>query len=105
MMRKLLAAGMAATALLGLTAGTASAKSDDTYMATIDCGAGPVDVASTDDLFAPLVELTSSRRYKPIAWNVVVDGREIQANKGHSQHGIECRYDDGVALGTVVVKN
>jgi hypothetical protein len=107
--RKLLAAGMAALALLGLTAGTASAKSPKgafTYTATIDCGSGPVVVGSTDDLFAPLVDVESGHKYKPIAWDVWVDGQEIVADNGHKRgkHATDCSYDDGVAVGTVTVK-
>jgi hypothetical protein len=109
MMRKLLAAGMAATALLGVAAGTAEAKPGKqvfTYIATIDCGSGPITVGSTDDLFAPLVDLASGRRYQPIAWDVVVDGRAIQMRAGDKQfkHSVDCAYDDGVAAGTVTVK-
>jgi hypothetical protein len=107
MMRKLLAAGMAATTLLAGTATAASAKpSAYTYTATIDCGAGPVVVGSTDDMFAPLVDLSSGKQYKPLAWNVVVDGRVIQASKRDKlpKHATDCSYDDGVAVGTVTVK-
>jgi predicted peroxiredoxin len=109
MMRKLLAAGMAAMALLGVTAGTATAKPgkhDFTYIATIDCGSGPIEVGSTDDLFAPLVDLSSGRKYQPVAWDVVVDGRTIQVSdrKKLPKHSVDCSYDDGVATGTVTVK-
>jgi hypothetical protein len=109
MMRKLLAAGMAATALLGVTAGTAEAtpgKHLITYIATIDCGSGPITVGSTDDLFAPLVDLGSHHRYQPVAWDVVVDGRAIQMRDGDKlyKHSVDCSYDDGVATGTVTVR-
>jgi hypothetical protein len=107
-MRNLLAATMAATTLLAVTATAASAKQPAyTYTATIDCGSGAVVVGSTDDLFAPLVDLSSGRKYKPLAWNVVVDGRTIQATKGDKpvKHGDDCSYDDGVARGTVTVKH
>ena len=108
-MRKLFAAGMTAAALLGLTAGTASAKPgkhDFTYVATIDCGSGPIQVGSTDAQWAPLVDLASGRKYQPVAWDVFVDGREIQASKGPKlpKHSVDCSYDDGVATGTVTVK-
>jgi hypothetical protein len=109
MMRKLLAAGMAASALFGIAAGTADAKPGKhafTYIATIDCGSGPITVGSTDDLFAPLVDLASGRRYQPVAWDVVADGREIQMQERDKlpKHSVDCSYDDGVATGTVTVK-
>jgi hypothetical protein len=108
-MRKLFAAGMAVTAL-ALMAGTAEAKPAKepfTYTATIDCGRGPVVVGSTDDMFAPLFELRHpGRRYQPIAWDVMVDGREIVADNGakRGKHAVDCSYDDGVATGTVTVE-
>jgi hypothetical protein len=108
MMRKLLAAGMAATTLLGLGATAASAKPAKAYAytATIDCGAGPRTVGSTDDLFAPLVDLRTGQKYQPLAWDVVVDGRSIQATRPGkpTKHAVDCSYDDGVAVGTVTVK-
>lgn len=108
-MRKLLAAGMAATALLGVAAGTAEAtpgKHLYTYVATIDCGSGPMTVGSTDDLFAPLVDTASHRRYQPVSWDVVVGDRAIQmrADDKLYRHSVDCSYDDGVATGTVTVK-
>jgi hypothetical protein len=107
-MRKLLAAGMAAMTLLGVGATAASAKPAKTYSytATIDCGAGPRTVGSTDNLFAPLVDLDSRKVYLPVAWDVVVDGRSIQAVKPgkRPKHAVDCSYDDGVAVGTVTVR-
>ena len=109
-MRKLLAAGMAATVALALLASPASAKRpapDFTYTATIDCGSGPVEVGSTDDMFAPLVDLASGKRYRPVAWDVVVGDRVIQETKnGHEpkRRAVECSYSDGVATGTVTVR-
>ena len=108
-MRKLLAAGMAATALLGVAAGTAEAKPGKhvfTYVATIDCGSGPLTVGSTDDLFAPLVDTASHHRYQPLAWDVVVGDRAIQVSDGDKlyPHRADCSYDDGVATGKVTVK-
>jgi hypothetical protein len=108
-MRTFLATGMAALALLGATAGTASAKSPKggfTYTATINCGGGAIVVGSTDDLFAPLVDMRTGRKYQPIAWDVWVDGQEIVADDGHrpNRHAVGCSYDDGVAKGTVTVK-
>ena len=107
-MRKLFAAGMAVTALAlpAATADAKPAKGPFTYTATIDCGRGPVVVGSTDDLFAPLVELRrKGRRYQPLAWDVFVDGHEIVADNGTTpgKHAVDCSYDDGVATGTVTV--
>jgi hypothetical protein len=63
-------------------------------------------VGSTDDLFAPLVDVASGRKYKPVAWDVWVDGQEIVADNGHKPgpHATDCSYDDGVATGTVTVR-
>lgn len=108
MMRTQLAAGMAAMTLLGLIATAASAtpaKAPFSYTATIDCGSGPRTVGSTDDLFAPLVDLDSGRKYRPVAWDVVVDGQSIHADRpGRPKHAVACSYDDGVAVGTVTIK-
>ena len=108
-MRRFFVAGTATLALLGLTAGTAQAKpakQEFTYIATIDCGSGAIQVGSTDDLFAPLVDLDSGRRYQPDAWDVTVDGRTIQMRKHKKlhKHSVACSYDDGIATGTVTVK-
>jgi hypothetical protein len=108
-MRKFFVAGMATVALLGFTAGAAQAKPgkhEFTYIATIDCGSGAIQVGSTDDVFAPLVDLDSGRRYQPVAWDVTVDGRTIQIrdDKKLHKHSVDCSYDDGVATGTVTVK-
>ena len=109
-MRKMLAAGMAATVALALLASPASAKrpaKDFTYTATIDCGSGPVEVASTDDMFAPLVDLVSGKRYRPVAWDVVVGDQVIQETKNGREpkrRAVECSYSDGVAAGTVTVR-
>jgi hypothetical protein len=108
-MRTQLAAGMAALSLLGLTATAASAKAAKntayTYLATIDCGSGPRSVGSGDDLFAPLVDLATGRKYHPVAWDVVAGGNRIQVSRpGRPKHAVDCSYDDGEAVGTVTVK-
>ena len=109
-MRNLLAAGVAATLALTLLASPASAKRtapEFTYTATIDCGSGPVAIGSTDDMFAPLVDLASGKRYRPVAWDVVVGDRAIQeAKNGHEpkRRAVDCSYSDGVATGTVTVR-
>ena len=104
-MRKLLAAGMAAMTLCGVSATAASAK-PGRYTATIDCGSGPRTVRTTDKLFAPLLDLQSSKVYLPVAFDVVVDGRSIHATKPGTapKHTVECSYDDGEAVGTVTVR-
>ena len=75
-------------------------------VATIDCGAGPVQVGSTDDLYAPLVDLKTGREYEPVAWSVKVgDNLFEDALPGASmRHTMKCSYDDGMAVGTVTVK-
>jgi hypothetical protein len=101
------------TAVLSLAlAGTASANqptpdpADFSFIATIDCGAGPVQVGSTDDLYAPLVDLRSGREYEPVAWSVQVgDNLFEDVLPGASlRHVMTCSYDDGVAVGTVTVR-
>jgi hypothetical protein len=107
-LRKLLAAGTVALSF-ALVASPASAKTPNepyTYFATIDCGSGPVEVGSWDDLWAPLVDLDSGRKYKPVAWNVAVGDLVINETKKREpkKHAVDCSYDDGVATGTVTVK-
>ena len=101
------------TAVLSLAlAGTASANqplpnpADFSFIATIDCGAGPVQVGSTDDIYAPLVDLATGREYEPVAWSVQVgDNLFEDVLPGASMRNtMKCSYDDGVAVGTVTVK-
>jgi hypothetical protein len=103
--RRLVAAGTVALAL-GLFVSPASAKPAYTYYATIDCGSGPVEVGSWDDLWAPLVDLKTGRKFKPVAWHVAVGDTVIdETKKGEpKKHAVDCSYDDGVATGTVTVK-
>jgi len=108
-MPKLLTASLAAILALALFAGpavaTKPAKSYE-YYATIDCGSGPIEVGSGEDLFSPLVDLSSGKRYKPIAWDVTVGDTRIQEVKPGAKpnkHSVECSYTDGVATGTVTV--
>ena len=73
-LRSLLTAATAALAL-AVMAGPAAAKTPNapyTYYATIDCGAGPVEVGSWDNLWAPLVDVESGKKYKPVEWHVSV---------------------------------
>jgi hypothetical protein len=110
-MRTLLAAGMTAAVMLSTAAGPAAAKKAPdpdsfTYFATIDCGAGPVEVGSGDDLWSPLVDLKTGKRYTVVAWHVSGDGFAVdEARKGSGKkHATDCDYSDGVATGTVTVK-
>jgi hypothetical protein len=77
-----------------------------TYTATIDCGPGPVTVKSTDDMYAPLLDPETGRKYQPVAWNVKVGDRRIKDRKpGRSKTPtVKCSYDDGKAVGTVMVE-
>jgi hypothetical protein len=83
--------------------------SDYPYVATIDCGDGPVTVYSGEDLYAPLVDLDHSRSYAPIAWDVSVDGTTVLQDekpgvpRGLKRRARACSYSDGVAEGTVTV--
>ncbi len=106
-LRTLLTAATAALALAVMASPAAAAKAPKapyTYYATIDCGAGPVEVGSWDDMWAPLVDLESGRKYKPIAWHVSVGEFVIDEVKRDRKHAVECSYSDGVATGTVTVK-
>jgi hypothetical protein len=108
--RKIATLGTAAVVALVLSAAPASAKKPvnaDTfsYIAQIDCGSGPLQVGSTDDLWAPLVDLSTGRKYTPIAWKVSGEGFAVDiAIAEAKKHSAVCSYDDGVATGTVTVK-
>jgi hypothetical protein len=109
MMRKLLVAGTAALLSVALSAGPAAAKKapeGDLFPATIDCGDGPVDVVSTADIFAPLVDVETGKKYKPLHWEIVFDGETLTFDSGKKigKHAVGCAYDDGMAVGTVTVK-
>jgi hypothetical protein len=106
-------AGLIAVLALALgVAGPASAKSKpkhqakpQIYTAKLDCGFGTISVASGEDLFAPLVQRGSGRRFYPVYWNVKAHGHVIKQTKpgGWHGHSIKCTYDDGIAVGTVRV--
>jgi hypothetical protein len=107
-LRTLLTVAATTAIALSVTAAPAAAKTPKgpyTYYATIDCGAGPVEVGSWDDLWAPLVDLESGKKYRPVAWHVAVDEFSIDEVKRERKHAVECSYSDGVATGTVTVKN
>jgi hypothetical protein len=110
MIHKLATLGTAAVVALSLVASPASAKKprsagDFSYVATIDCGDGARQVGSTDDLYAPLVDLQTGKKYKPIAWNVSGDFGTFEDSIAEpKKHSAVCSYDDGEAAGTVTVK-
>ena len=101
------------TAVLSLAfAGTASAHqspldpADFSFVATIDCGSGPVQVGSTDDIYAPLIDLKTRRKYEPVAWDVSFgDFHFVDSLEGVTRHNsVECSYVDAWVSGTVTVK-
>ena len=89
-------------------AGPASAKpkpKPQVYTAKLNCGHGTVTVVSGADLFAPLVQRKTGRRYYPVYWHVTAHGHVIKQTKrgGWRGHSVKCSYDDGIAVGTVRV--
>ena len=111
-MRPLVAAATAAALSLALVVAPASAKKPKdpgpyTYIATIDCGSGAVEVGSWDDVWAPLVDLESGKQYMPVAWDIRVGTFVFQEYK-HGEpkkRAVDCSYsDDSGAEGTVTVK-
>ena len=100
----------AALVALSLLAAPASAKKPPraeqfSYVAQIDCGDGVREVGSSDDLWAPLVDLETGAKYRPIAWKVSGEGFSVdEAVAEPKRHSAVCSYDDGVATGTVTVK-
>ena len=104
--RKLATLGTAAVVALILAA-PASAKQAPRHefnrVATIDCGDGPVKVGSTNALWAPLVDLRTGEKHKPVAWNVSGEGFAVDVSKGSGK--LVCSYDDGEATGTVTLRS
>jgi hypothetical protein len=104
---------LAATLALAVVAAPAAAHAKHkskpepkyTYTATIDCGSGPVVVASTDEMFAPLLNRKTGKQYFPVKWNVKVGEHVIKQTKPgfHRGRTATCSYDDGQAVGTVTV--
>ena len=108
LIHKLATLGTAALVALTLAA-PASAKKpprgEFSFVAVIDCGDGPTTVGSTDDLWAPLVDLRTGKKYKPIAWSVSGDWGSLEESiREPKKHSAVCSYDDGGAAGTVTVK-
>jgi len=104
-----LTAVLAALALAAPASASAKALPDPasfSFLATIDCGAGPVAVGSTDDIYAPLVSLSTGKKYKPVAWDVSAgDFRFVDATKGaEKKHAVDCSYVDDWVAGTVTLK-
>ena len=94
---------------LALAAGPAAAKApkgDFAYYAVIDCGSGPIEVGSGEDLWSTLVDTKTGKKYKPVAWHVSGEGFSVDENKRGEpkKHAVDCSYSDGVATGTVTVK-
>jgi hypothetical protein len=109
-MRLITTAVLTAAVALAL-AGPAAAKplpnpADFSFIATIDCGSGPMHVGSTDDIYAPLVNLSTGKRYTPVAWNVSAgDFNFVDATKGAGKkHATDCAYEDEWVTGTVTLK-
>jgi hypothetical protein len=105
-------AALAALALSLALAAPASAKqlpdpADFTFTATIDCGSGPVQVGSTDDIYAPLVDLATGREYDPVAWDVSFgDFHFVDSKDGVTKRNVDvCSYVDELVAGTVTVKH
>ena len=102
--------GTAALVALSLLAAPASAKKPPraeqfSYVAQIDCGDGLREVGSSDDFWAPLVDLETGKKYRPIAWQVSGENFSVDETNGKpNKHSVACAYDDGVATGTVTLK-
>lgn len=106
--RKLATLGTAAVVALTLAA-PASAKQpprgEFSRTAVIDCGDGPVKVGTGEETYAPLVDLRTGKKYKPIAFDVSGDFGTFQDSIAEpKKHSAVCSYDDGEAAGTVTVK-
>ena len=109
MMRRIFTLATAVVVASALAAGPAAAKNPKdgfAYVATIDCGSGPMEVGSGADLWSTFVDLDSGKKYKPVAWHVSGDGFAVdELKKGEpKKHAVVCSYTDGVATGTVTVK-
>ena len=105
--RRITTTTLAAATCLALAAGPANAKPKGfDFIADIDCGAGVVHVGSGSDLWSPLVDLDSGKKYQPIAWDVTFPGGSLEETKKGKpiKHAVDCSYTDGVATGTVTVK-
>jgi hypothetical protein len=111
MTRNRLIAALVAVVALGVAvaaapAGAASQKAKPkVYTAQLNCGHGTVTVVSGQDLFAPLVQRRTGKRFYPVAWDVKAHGHKVkERKKGFHGRSVKCHYDDGIAVGTVRVK-
>jgi hypothetical protein len=79
---------------------------DFSFIATMDCGSGPMQVGSTDDIYAPLVDLATGRNYEPVAWDVSFgDFHFVDTKAGVTKrNSTDCSYVDEWVSGTVTVK-
>jgi hypothetical protein len=115
-MRKLLVFGVAVLASLAIGAAPAAARKHDqppkhtadefSYVATLNCGQGPMVVGSGDNTADPFVELQTGQRYFPLMWHVKWDGggfHEVLPNPQRGGRRMLCSYDDGFATGVVIV--
>ena len=81
-------------------------RHDFARVATIDCGDGPRKVGSTDALWAPLVDLRTGEKHKPVAWSVSGEGFAVDVSKRNvKDDAVACSYEDGEATGTVTVSS
>jgi hypothetical protein len=64
------------------------------------------EVGSTDDIYAPLIDLETGRRYDPVAWDVSFgDFHFVDSQEGVTRRtSVECSYVDEWVSGTVTVK-
>ena len=103
----LFTAALVALSLLAAPASAKKPRSADEFARTavIDCGDGPVEVGTGDDLWAPLVALSTGEKSTPIAFNVSGEGFAVDVANGKvNKHSAVCSYDDGEAKGTVTLK-
>jgi hypothetical protein len=106
-LRAVLTAALASAALASPAAAASGPQDPDDfpYVARIDCGRGMVKVGSGDEIFAPLVNLATGARYRPVAWHLHVGKRTIVKRKAGTAHKrkLRCRYADPQAKGTVTI--
>jgi hypothetical protein len=69
--------------------------------------ARPVQVGSTDEIDAPLVDLATGRSHEPVAWDVSVgDFHFVDRKEGATlRNSHDCSYVDAWVSGTVTVKD
>ena len=105
-MRRIFTLATAVVVATALAAGPAAAKgSKGAYVATIDCGSGPMVVGAGAGLWSTFVDVDSGSTYKPVAWHVSGDGFAVDERMRVEprKHVVECSYSDGTATGTVIV--